>query len=39
MKLTVLVDNNTLIDHYYQGEPGVCYHIEDEGVNLLLDAG
>lgn len=23
MQLTVLVDNNTLIDRYYLGEPGV----------------
>ena len=25
MQLTVLVDNNTLIDRYYLGEPGVAY--------------
>lgn len=39
MKLTVLVDNNTLIDQYYCGEPAVCYYIEDNGVKLLLDVG
>lgn len=39
MKLTVLADNTTLIDHYYLGEPAVCYYIEDEGTQLLLDAG
>lgn len=39
MKLTVLIDNNTLIDQYYYGEPGASYFIEDEGVNLLLDTG
>lgn len=39
MKLVVLVDNNTLIDHYYLDEPGVCYYIEDEGQRLLLDVG
>ena len=30
MQLTVLVDNNTLIDRYYLGEPGVAYYLEDE---------
>lgn len=33
MKLTVLVDNNTIIDRYFQGEPAVCYFIECEGKN------
>ncbi len=28
MKLTVLVDNNTEIDRYFYGEPGVSYLIE-----------
>lgn len=35
MKLTVLIDNNTLIDRYFLGEPGVSYLIEDEGKNNL----
>lgn len=39
MKLHVLVDNNTLIDRYFQGEPGVSYYIEDENINILFDAG
>lgn len=39
MKLKVLVDNNTYIDEYYCGEPGVCYYIEDGETKLLLDAG
>lgn len=39
MKLTVLVDNNTYIDRYFIGEPGVSYFIEDEGVNILFDVG
>lgn len=39
MKLTVLVDNNTIIDQYYKGEPAVCYHIEEEGFSMLLDTG
>ena len=30
MKLKVLVDNNTYIDHYYYGEPAVSYYIEDD---------
>lgn len=39
MKLTVLVDNNTLIDHYFQGEPAVCYYIEDTNSRILFDTG
>ena len=39
MKLTVLVDNNTLIDKYFLGEPGVSYFIEDEGKQTIFDVG
>ncbi len=39
MKLTVLVDNNTLIDRYFYGEPGASYFIEDEGNKILFDVG
>lgn len=39
MKLTVLVDNNTLIDRYLLGEPGVSYLIQEEGQNILFDVG
>jgi 7,8-dihydropterin-6-yl-methyl-4-(beta-D-ribofuranosyl)aminobenzene 5'-phosphate synthase len=39
MRLTVLVDNNTLIDRYFCGEPGVSYFIEDAGVRVLFDVG
>jgi len=39
MKLTVLVDNNTLIDRYYIGEPGVSYFIETEASRVLFDVG
>jgi 7,8-dihydropterin-6-yl-methyl-4-(beta-D-ribofuranosyl)aminobenzene 5'-phosphate synthase len=39
MKLTVLIDNNTLIDRYFLGEPGVSYLIEDEGKKTLFDVG
>jgi len=39
MRLTVLLDNNTLIDRYFCGEPGVSYFIEDEGKKILFDVG
>lgn len=39
MKLTVLVDNNTYIDRYFIGEPGVSYLIETEGKTVLFDTG
>lgn len=39
MRLTVLVDNNTLIDRYFLGEPGLCYLIEDAGKKVLFDTG
>jgi len=37
MKLTVLMDNNTYIDRYYLGEPGVSYYIEEGDSRILLD--
>lgn len=39
MKLTVLIDNNTFIDRYFYGEPGVSYFIQDGDTNILFDAG
>ncbi|WOF15212.1 MBL fold metallo-hydrolase [Methanoplanus sp. FWC-SCC4] len=39
MKLTVLVDNNTITDSYYKGEPALSYHIEDGGKQILFDTG
>lgn len=39
MKLKVLVDNNTFIDMYYFGEPGVSYYIEDGNIKILFDTG
>jgi 7,8-dihydropterin-6-yl-methyl-4-(beta-D-ribofuranosyl)aminobenzene 5'-phosphate synthase len=39
MKLTVLVDNNTLIDRYFYGEPGVSYYIQADGIKVMFDAG
>lgn len=39
MKLTVLVDNNTIIDKYFQGEPAISYFIECEGKQYIFDTG
>jgi len=39
MKLTVLVDNNTTIDRYFYGEPGVSYFIECDDKKYLFDTG
>lgn len=39
MQITVLVDNNTLIDNYYIGEPALCYHIIDGEISILFDVG
>jgi 7,8-dihydropterin-6-yl-methyl-4-(beta-D-ribofuranosyl)aminobenzene 5'-phosphate synthase len=39
MKLTVLVDNNTLIDRYFLGEPGVSYFIQADNQEFLFDVG
>lgn len=39
MKLTVLVDNNTLIDRYFLAEPGLSFLIEDENLSVLFDTG
>jgi 7,8-dihydropterin-6-yl-methyl-4-(beta-D-ribofuranosyl)aminobenzene 5'-phosphate synthase len=39
MKLTILVDNNTIIDQYYLGEPAVSYWIEASGKKILFDVG
>ncbi|WP_196593127.1 MBL fold metallo-hydrolase [Pectinatus sottacetonis] len=39
MNLRVLVDNNTIIDQYFLGEPGVSYYIEADGKKILFDVG
>ena len=39
MKLTVLVDNNTLIDRYFFAEPGISLFIEQGGKRILFDVG
>lgn len=39
MELKVLVDNNTIIDRYYLGEPAVSYLIRDGDSKILFDVG
>ena len=39
MKLSVLCDNNTLIDQYFLGEPAVSYYLEIDGARILFDTG
>lgn len=39
MKLTVLLDNSTIIDRYFLAEPAVSYFLEDGGARILLDTG
>ncbi|MFN2145228.1 MAG: MBL fold metallo-hydrolase, partial [Anaerolineales bacterium] len=39
MKLTVLVDNNTLIDRYFLAEPGLSFLIQDGETSVLFDTG
>ncbi|MGF1908607.1 MBL fold metallo-hydrolase [Vibrio kasasachensis] len=39
MELKVLVDNNTIIDRYYLGEPGVSYLISEGDTKILFDVG
>lgn len=39
MRLTILVDNNTLIDRFFSAEPAVSFFIEDRATRALLDVG
>jgi 7,8-dihydropterin-6-yl-methyl-4-(beta-D-ribofuranosyl)aminobenzene 5'-phosphate synthase len=39
LSLTVLVDNNTLTDHYFAGEPGLSFLITTQGKKILFDTG
>jgi 7,8-dihydropterin-6-yl-methyl-4-(beta-D-ribofuranosyl)aminobenzene 5'-phosphate synthase len=39
MKVTILTDNNTIIDRYFLGEPAFSAYIEDENCKLLFDTG
>ncbi|MEA5090401.1 MBL fold metallo-hydrolase [Solidesulfovibrio sp.] len=39
MRLTVLVDNNTLTDRYLLGEAGLSFLLRDGGSRVLFDCG
>jgi 7,8-dihydropterin-6-yl-methyl-4-(beta-D-ribofuranosyl)aminobenzene 5'-phosphate synthase len=39
LSLTVLVDNNTLTDRYFKGEPGLSFLLETGGKKILFDTG
>jgi 7,8-dihydropterin-6-yl-methyl-4-(beta-D-ribofuranosyl)aminobenzene 5'-phosphate synthase len=39
LSLTVLVDNNTITDHYFSGEPGLSFLIKTQGKKILFDTG
>ncbi len=39
MEITVLVDNNTLIDRYFLAEPGLSLLIQDDETTVLFDTG
>lgn len=39
MEITVLVDNNTLIDNYVQGEPALSLLIKTDNCKILFDTG
>ena len=39
MRLTVLVDNYSLIDYYYLAEPALSFYIEDNDKKILFDTG
>jgi 7,8-dihydropterin-6-yl-methyl-4-(beta-D-ribofuranosyl)aminobenzene 5'-phosphate synthase len=39
MKISILVDNNTITDQYFYGEPAVSYFIEDNETRVLFDVG
>ncbi len=39
LSLTVLVDNTTLTDRYFAGEPGLSFLLETAGKKILFDTG
>ena len=39
LTLTVLVDNTTITDRYFMGEPGLSILIETAGKKILFDTG
>ena len=38
-QLTVLADNNTIIDKYLLGEPALSFYIEYDNKKILFDTG
>ncbi|MEE4195797.1 MAG: MBL fold metallo-hydrolase [Anaerolineae bacterium] len=38
-RISILVDNSTLIDQYYIGEPGFSAFLEADGMKILFDTG
>lgn len=39
LEILVLVDNNTIIDKYYYGEPGLSFLIKQDNLKILFDTG
>lgn len=39
MKLTIVIDNTTLIDRYFLGEPALSIFVEVDGKRVLFDTG
>jgi 7,8-dihydropterin-6-yl-methyl-4-(beta-D-ribofuranosyl)aminobenzene 5'-phosphate synthase len=39
LRLTILVDNNTLTDRYFAAEPGLSFLLETAGKKILFDTG
>jgi 7,8-dihydropterin-6-yl-methyl-4-(beta-D-ribofuranosyl)aminobenzene 5'-phosphate synthase len=39
LKLTVLIDNNTIIDRYFLAEPALAYYLELNDQKILFDTG
>ncbi len=39
MRVSILVDNSTIIDRYFLGEPGFSAFIEEDGRRILFDLG
>lgn len=39
MKVTVLVDNDTLVGINFQGEPALSFYVEEGGKKILFDTG
>ncbi|WP_346866356.1 MBL fold metallo-hydrolase [Methanocalculus sp. MSAO_Arc2] len=39
MHLTVLVENTTMTDRYFRGEPALSFFIQDDEASILFDCG